>query len=73
MADVEIVGECADGSEVAQRVAREHIDLVLLDIEMAHMSGVEAMGLLPEDGPLVVFVTAHAEHAVFAFDAGAVD
>ncbi|MEM7675564.1 MAG: LytTR family DNA-binding domain-containing protein, partial [Myxococcota bacterium] len=47
--------------------------VVLLDIEMTEVSGVEAMGLLPQDGPLVIFVTAHADHAVFAFDAGAVD
>lgn len=73
LADVEVVGALEDGREVAARVADGDVDLVLLDVQMADMSGVEAMGLLPEDGPLVVFVTAHAEHAVFAFDAGAVD
>lgn len=71
--DVEVAAECRDGSEVAETVAQTVVDVVFLDVEMARMSGVEAMGLLPEDGPLVVFVTAHAEHAVFAFDAGAVD
>ena len=73
MPDVQVIGTCQDGSEVAARVAHADVDLVLLDIQMTNMSGVEAMGLLPEDGPLVVFVTAHPNHAVFAFDAGAVD
>ena len=73
MPGVEIAGTCEDGSEVASRVAESDVDVVLLDVQMTQMSGVEAMGLLPEDGPFVVFVTAHAEHAVFAFDAGAVD
>lgn len=72
-ADVEVVGECEDGIEVGPRVGAGDVDLVMLDVHMAEMSGVEAMGLLPEEGPMVVFVTAHAEHALFAFDAGAVD
>ncbi|MEQ8277370.1 MAG: LytTR family DNA-binding domain-containing protein [Deltaproteobacteria bacterium] len=71
--DVELAGECQDGAEVPQRVAAGDVDLVLLDIQMRQMSGVEVMGLLPSNGPLVVFVTAHPEHAVYAFDAGAVD
>lgn len=71
--DVEIAGEAEDGTEVPSRVEQGGVDLILLDIEMAELSGIEAMQLLPEGGPKVVFVTAHAEHAVFAFDAGAVD
>lgn len=71
--DVEVAGEAKDGDEVLTRVAQTAIDLVLLDIQMPRLSGVEALALWPSDGPMVVFCTAHAEHAVTAFDAGAVD
>jgi two-component system LytT family response regulator len=49
------------------------VDVVLLDIQMPELSGLEALQLFPADGPLVIFCTAHAAHAVSAFDAGAVD
>ena len=49
------------------------VDVVLLDIQMPELSGIEALQLFPADGPLVVFCTAHAAHAVSAFDVGAVD
>jgi two-component system LytT family response regulator len=71
--EVEVVGECADGDEVLSRIGKGDVDLVLLDIQMPKLKGTEALALWPEKGPLVVFCTAHAEHAVSAFDAGAVD
>lgn len=70
---VEVLGECADGEEVLARVDAGDVDVLLLDIHMPRLTGTEAMGLLGPDGPLVVFVTAYAEHAVKAFDGGAVD
>lgn len=76
---VELVGECKDGMEVLRRVAQagsggaEDIDVLLLDIQMPGLTGLEAMALLPERCPYVIFCTAHAEHAVHAFDVGAVD
>ena len=51
----------------------EDIDVLLLDIQMPGLTGLEAMALLPERCPYVIFCTAHAEHAVHAFDVGAVD
>ena len=71
--DVEVAGVCADGKGVLEEVARGGVDVVLLDIHMPGLSGLEALRLLPADGPLVVFCTAHAEHALDAFDAGALD
>ncbi|MFT3839617.1 MAG: LytTR family DNA-binding domain-containing protein [Myxococcaceae bacterium] len=73
MPEVEVVGECADGDEVLSRIGEGDVDLVLLDIQMPKLKGTEALALWPEKGPMVVFCTAHAEHAVTAFDAGAVD
>ncbi len=71
--EVQVVGECADGDEVLSRLASGGVDLVLLDIQMPKLKGTEALALWPKDGPMVVFCTAHAEHAVTAFDGGAVD
>ncbi len=71
--DVALVGECRDGAEVLRRVAEGGVDVLLLDIQMPGLSGLEAMALLPESGPYVIFCTAHPEHAVDAFDVGAVD
>lgn len=71
--DVRLAGECADGDEVLERVRGGGVDVVLLDIQMPGLTGLDALALLPAEGPVVVFCTAHAEHAVAAFDAGAVD
>lgn len=73
MDGVEVVGEATDGDEVLARVRQGGLDLVLLDIQMPKLTGTEAMALWPADGPLVVFCTAHAQHAVEAFETGAVD
>ena len=71
--DVRLAGECEDAGEVLERVRRGGVDVVLLDIQMPGLSGLDALALWPPDGPVVVFCTAHSEHAVAAFDVGAVD
>ncbi|RKH06454.1 response regulator [Corallococcus sp. CA053C] len=71
--DVSVCGEAVDGDAVLARVREGGVDVVLLDIHMPGLSGLDAMGLLPEGGPHVIFCTAHAEHAVNAFEHGAVD
>ena len=71
--DVVVAGECADAHEVLERVRLGGVDVVLLDIQMPELSGLEALQLFPADGPLVVFCTAHTAHAVAAFDVGAID
>jgi two-component system, LytTR family, response regulator len=73
MPDIEVIGEVADGDEVLAFVKEGDVDVVLLDIEMPRLTGLEAMGLLPEGEPVIVFVTAHAAHAVTAFDGGVAD
>jgi two-component system LytT family response regulator len=73
MPDVAIAGQCGDAKQVLAAVRTGDVDVVLLDIQMPELSGLEAMQLFPADGPLVIFCTAHATHAVAAFDVGAVD
>jgi two-component system LytT family response regulator len=73
----ELVAECEDGASVVERVRHGDVDVVLLDIRMPGLSGVEATARLAPSGlgraPYVIFCTAHADHAVSAFDLGAVD
>ena len=73
MEGVEIEGEATDGAEVLAFLKKSPVDVVLLDIQMPKLTGTEAMALWPADGPVVIFCTAHAEHAVDAFEKGALD
>jgi DNA-binding LytR/AlgR family response regulator len=72
---VALVGECSSGQELLATLARGDldVDLVLLDINMPGLTGLETGALLPEDGPYIIFITAHEEHALAAYDLGAVD
>lgn len=71
---VEVVAACHDGEEAAQAIIGERPDVALLDVQMPGLTGfdvVEAVGA--EDLPVVIFVTAHDEFALRAFDAHAID
>jgi len=70
---VTLVSECVDAEEVIARVKQGGIDVALLDINMPGLSGIDALGILGGAGPAVIFCTAHADHAVAAFEGGAVD
>jgi two-component system LytT family response regulator len=70
--DCEIVAECANGFEAVKAVAQYDPDLLLLDIQMPKLDGFEVLELL-DRSPIVVFVTAHDEHAVRAFEVHALD
>jgi len=73
-ADVEIVGECGDGDAALQAIETLKPDLLLLDVQMPGMNGLELMEKIPEERrPAVVFITAFDEFAVPAFAAHAVD
>jgi len=71
--DINVCGEAADGEAVLNAVRAGGVDVVLLDIHMPGLSGMDALALLPAGGPHVILVTAHADHAVEAFEHGAVD
>lgn len=70
---IEATFECESGEQVIERLREEEIDVALLDVNMPGMSGIETVLAMPEDRPYIVFVTAHPEHAVKAFEVGAVD
>jgi two-component system LytT family response regulator len=71
-ADVEIVGECANGFEAVKAVADLHPDLLFLDIQMPRLDGFEVLELIG-DSTDVIFVTAYDQYAVRAFEVHAVD
>jgi two-component system LytT family response regulator len=69
-----VVGECRNGVEAVAAIAETEPDLVILDIRMPGLGGfgvIERVG--PERMPAVLFVTAHEEHAVRAFEVHAID
>jgi DNA-binding LytR/AlgR family response regulator len=71
VAGVEVVGEAEDGHQARALVERLRPDLVLLDIHMPEIDGLTLAATTAM--PAVVFTTAHAEHAVRAFELAAVD
>jgi two-component system, LytTR family, response regulator len=71
---VEVVGEAADGEMALRQIQDLKPDVVFLDIEMPVMGGFELLNRLNGGYiPAVVMVTAYDEHAIRAFEAGAVD
>ncbi|TSE29368.1 Sensory transduction protein LytR [Tepidimonas thermarum] len=69
------VGEAADARSAYARLISEPWDVVLLDVHMPGMDGLGLAALLhgQRQAPAVIFVTAHAEHALRAFELDAVD
>jgi two-component system response regulator AlgR len=72
---IEVVAEAGDGQQALQACAEHEPDLVLLDIAMPGIDGLEAARHLAafEPRPAVVFCTAYDAHALSAFDAEAID
>jgi two-component system LytT family response regulator len=74
--DIEHFDSASDAAEALEKVSESSYDLLLLDINMPGMSGTELVDRLRHSQgslPAVVFVTAHDEHAVAAFERHAVD
>ncbi len=72
--DIAVVGEAADGREALQQIAKLEPDLVFLDLQMPVIGGFEVVRSLEGHSlPVVVIVTAFDQHAIQAFEAGAID
>lgn len=72
-ADIEVVGEAEDGVQAIERIADLNPDLVLLDIQMPGLSGLEVAASLGRPRPAIIFCTAFEQYAVDAFELHAVD
>ena len=72
--DIEIVGEAEDGEQALRQIGETRPDLVLLDLQMPVLGGFEVIQRLPPGAlPIVIIVTAYDQHAIRAFEAGAID
>ncbi len=74
---LELVAACADGASALQAIRELEPALVLMDIQMPGMTGLQVLRALAEQGlnpaPAVIFTTAFDEHALTAFELHAVD
>jgi len=75
MRELELVGRCADGDSALQEIRRLKPELVLMDIQMPGLTGLQVVRALAGEKPrpAVIFTTAYDEHAVTAFELHAVD
>lgn len=72
--DIGSIDECGSGVEAIEAIRRRKPDLVFLDVQMPECGGFDVLELLGADLPrAIVFVTAHDEYALRAFEAGALD
>ena len=72
--DVEIVGECDNGTEALRGIEKLAPDLVFLDVQMPELTGFEVLDRLDAARmPVIVFVTAYDQYALKAFEVCALD
>ena len=72
--DTEVIAACADGEEAVEAIREHSPDVVLLDIQMPNLDGFEVVDALGEaQQPVVIFVTAHDQYALRAFEVHAFD
>jgi two-component system, LytTR family, response regulator len=72
--EVIVAAECGNGRDAVRALAAEPLDLVFLDVQIPGLDGLDVIGVRGANRmPLIVFVTAHQEYAVQAFEAQAVD
>ena len=75
MIPIEVVGEAENGQKLIELLERRPADVVLLDIRMPEMDGLESARHLQklDDPPHVVFTTAYDDYAISAFELHAID
>jgi DNA-binding LytR/AlgR family response regulator len=70
---LELVAECSDAMEAYNHLNNKDVDLLLLDIEMPGMTGLELTKKLGNKSPLIIFTTSKTDYAVEAFELNVVD
>ena len=70
--EIDVIAECANGFEAVKTVAEQKPDLVFIDIQMPKLDGFEVLELIGRETS-VIFVTAHDNYAIRAFEVHAVD
>jgi two-component system, LytTR family, response regulator AlgR len=75
LSDFSVIAEAQNGQDALQQCEQHHPDIVLMDIRMPGMDGLEAASLLSRQStpPAIIFTTAFADHALEAFESHAVD
>lgn len=69
---LKLVASCANAMEAMSFIQREHIDILLTDIEMPDITGVDFVSNLPYH-PSIIFTTAYSQYALDGYDLGVVD
>ncbi len=69
---LQLIDTCADATKAMEVLSQERIDILLLDIQMPDISGMEMLKLI-NNKPAVILTTAYSEYAVDAFSLGVVD
>ena len=72
--DITAVAEASNGIDAIEQYKEMHADVILMDIRMPGMDGLEAAGHLSrlENGPVIIFTTAYDDHALDAYDLNAI-
>src|SRR6185436_17252380 len=70
--ELELVGECAKGTEAVEKINSVKPELIFLDVQMPGMNGFDVLEEIDHE-PYVIFVTAYDQYAIKAFEKNAVD
>lgn len=71
--DFKLIGTCKNGMEAIDQIRSFRPDLILLDVQMPGVNGFEVLASIPKPWPQVIFITAHDQFALKAFEVNAVD
>jgi DNA-binding LytR/AlgR family response regulator len=71
--DILIAGECANAMDAYNLLQEQPVDLILLDIEMPGMTGLELIKNIGKSRPVIIFTTSKKEYAVEAFELNVAD
>src|SRR6266566_664465 len=71
--ECKLIAECRNGAEARDAIRKHEPDIVLLDIKMPGLDGIEVAEAISQNHSAIIFVTAHDEFALRAFDVNALD